>query len=200
MEATAPVFEEIYRDYLAQLESGWAGLDIEGLGVARQGGAILVPFYGQIHRVEPAGIRGPEGEKPSHARCVVLAKYLLGRPRGTGPTGQWVSYRGFKDAAPYAASFAQYAEGRIAKAFATRGADLAKACQDLGATEPQSELSYDICLELKPLPRVPILLLFNGQEDGFPAACSLLCDESAPEYLDMECLAMLGLILAEALI
>lgn len=199
MQMTAPVFAEIYRDYLEQLGRAWEGLACAELGVSRDVDAVLANLFGQSHRVTPAGILGPDGHKPSHARCVVLAKYLLARPGGVTPSGQWVSYRGFRDAAPYAPSFAQYAEGRIAQAFAGRGADLAKKLRERGAGEANLGLSYDLCLRLPALPRVPLLLLFNDQDDMFPSACSLLFDENAPAFLDMECLAILGLILADDL-
>ncbi len=199
MGERAAVFAEIYRDYLEQLGRAWDGLALPELGLAREGDQVLAPLYGRVYGVSPRGISGPEGRKPSHARCVVLAKYLLAQPRGASLRGQWTSYRGFQDAAPYAASFAQYAEGRIAKAFAGRRPELARAGQALGGSPPGERFSYDLCLQFPALPRVPLLLLFNDQEEGFPASCSLLFDESAPAFLDMECLAMLGLILAESL-
>ena len=199
MDVQSPVFEEIYREYLAQLGRQWTDLALEDLGVVREGSSILVPFYGQVNRVSPEGITNPLGNKPSHARCVVLVKYLLARPKGAGPRGQWVSYRDFKDAAPYAASFAQYAEASIARTFVGRLPELAAACGKLGGAAADLELSYDLSLQFQPLPRLPLLMLFNDQEEGFPAACSLLFDDSAPDYLDMECLAILGLVLAEAL-
>jgi hypothetical protein len=49
------------------------------------------------------------------------------------------------------------------------------------------------------LPRVPLLLLFNDADDEFPAACSVLFERRAAGYLDMECLAMLGMQLARRL-
>ena len=199
MDAQAPVFQEIYRDYLAQLGEAWDRLAFEDLGVVRDGAAILAPLYSRVYRVTPQGIAGPGGDKPSHARCVVLAKYLLAQPGGVTPSGQWVSYRGFRDAAPYAPSFAQYAEGRIAKAFAGRREELARAVGTQGGVEADLGLGYDLCLALTALPRLPLLLLFNDRDEMFPAACSLLFDENAPAYLDMECLALLGLVLAEAL-
>lgn len=199
MEAKAPVFEEIYRDYLAQLGRQWSTVALEDLGAVREGEVVMATLFGQTYRVSPQGIEDSGGSKPSHARCVVLAKYLLAQPGGVRPTGQWTSYRGFKDAAPYAASFAQYAEGRIAKAFAGRRAELAQACAGLGGVPPEERLSYDLCLRFSALPRLPLLMLFNDREEDFPATCSLLFDESAPAFLDMECLAMLGLILGEIL-
>lgn len=199
METAAPVFEDIYRDYLAQLEQAWPGLTLPDLGVERQGEAVAVRLFGQDYQVTPAGISDQAGHKPSHARCVVLAKYLLARPGPVLPRGQWTSYRGFKDAAPYAGSFTQYAEGRIAKAFAGRRAELAAACAGLGGVAPREAFNFDLSLYFGALPRVPMLMLFNNQDDDFPASCSLLFDESAPLFLDMECLAILGLIMAEML-
>jgi hypothetical protein len=46
---------------------------------------------------------------------------------------------------------------------------------------------------------VPLLLLFNDADEGFPAACSVLFERRAGGYLDMECLAMSGMLLAERL-
>lgn len=200
MQPQAPVFGEIYRDYLAQLGRAWEQLPCEALGVTREGGAIRADFFGQPHRVTPEGIVGPDGQKPSHMRCVVLAKYLLAQPGGVSPSGQWVSYRNFKDAAPYAPSFAQYAEGRIAQHFGGRQAELAQGLAAHGAAQADLGLSYDLCLLLPALARMPLLLLFNDLDEMFPASCSLLFDENAPAYLDMECLAILGLILAEDLV
>jgi len=199
MQPQAPVFGEIYQDYLAQLGRAWPNLPCVELGATREGEAILADFFGRPHRVTPQGIAGPDGHKPSHMRCVVLAKYLLAQPDGVGPNGRWVSYRNFKDASPYAPSFAQYAEGRIARDFAGRQAELARGLGDYGARPADLGLSYDLCLLLPALPRTPLLLLFNDQGEMFPASCSLLFDQNAPVYLDMECLAILGLILAEEL-
>jgi dienelactone hydrolase len=46
------------------------------------------------------------------------------------------------------------------------------------------------------LPKIPILLLFNDADDEFPAQCLLLFERRAEKYLDMECLAILGWLLA----
>lgn len=200
MQAKAPVFGEIYQDYLAQLGRAWDKLPCAELGVSREGGAVLVEFFGRAHRVTLEGITGPDGQKPNHARCVVLAKYLLAQPGGIGPSGQWVSYRSFKDAAPFAPGFAHYAEGRIARHFAGRRVELAQGIREVGGREADLGLSYDLCLTLPALPRAPLLLLFNDRDEMFPAGCSLLFDETAPAYLDMECLAILGLVLAEDLV
>jgi hypothetical protein len=41
--------------------------------------------------------------------------------------------------------------------------------------------------------------LFNDKDDEFPAQCSVLFEKRAENYLDMECLAMLGMLFCEYL-
>ena len=43
------------------------------------------------------------------------------------------------------------------------------------------------------LPKIPMLLLFNDKDDEFPAQCSVLFENRAQKFLDMECLAMVGM-------
>jgi len=40
-------------------------------------------------------------------------------------------------------------------------------------------------------------MFYNDQDEEFPANCSLLFEKRARHYLDMECLAMIGMVLAE---
>ena len=47
--------------------------------------------------------------------------------------------------------------------------------------------------------RVPLLLLFNDKDDEFPAQCSALFEKRTEKFLDMECLAMVGMLFFEYL-
>jgi hypothetical protein len=42
-------------------------------------------------------------------------------------------------------------------------------------------------------------LLFNDADEEFPARCTVLFEKRAEHYLDMECLAMVGMRLFEYL-
>jgi hypothetical protein len=57
-------------------------------------------------------------------------------------------------------------------------------------------LAYQIKFQFSGLPQVPVYLLYNDAEEGFAAQCTLLFEQRAQNYLDMESLAMLGGILA----
>ncbi|MBU1452396.1 MAG: DUF3786 domain-containing protein, partial [Proteobacteria bacterium] len=76
---------------------------------------------------------------------------------------------------------------------------LAAGCALWGGKEHDAGLSYDLVMRLDSLPRIPLLLLFNDEEPPFPAQCSVLYCQDAPRYLDMECLAIMGITLSQRL-
>ena len=45
------------------------------------------------------------------------------------------------------------------------------------------------------LPKIPMMLTFYEADDEFPAEARTFYDLTAPNFLDLECLAVLGLIL-----
>jgi len=49
------------------------------------------------------------------------------------------------------------------------------------------------------LPKVPVLLLFDDADEEFPAQCKVLFERRAKNYLDPECLAILGMLLSDFL-
>lgn len=66
----------------------------------------------------------------------------------------------------------------------------------LGGYQPLIKLSYELSVQFNPLPKVPLLLLYNDADDEFPANCSILFERRAEKYLDAECLAILGMLLS----
>ena len=59
--------------------------------------------------------------------------------------------------------------------------------------------SYDISLTFDFLPRIPVLLRFNDKDSEFPAQCAIMFPQSAETFLDMECMAIGGTLLAGTL-
>lgn len=200
MTEKAPVFERIYHDYLAQV----AALDLSGkdeiLGIRRSAEGIWIPFFNQEFCVSESGVMNPQGRQPIHAVSVVLCRYLILCPE-TLPTDEteWVSYRNFKDAAPFAAAFAKNTEAAIAKNFTGQLAALEAASRQLGGVHTDAGLSYDLTMQVYGLPRVPVFLLFNDADAEFGAECSVLFEKRAERFLDMECLAILGWLLSDYL-
>lgn len=193
----AAVFDEIYANYLAEVAALDLGRVAARLGLARDGDAVVVPFYGSPFRVSGAGVADQQGFRPSHAVSVILCKYLLLCPSEDPPSNpEWVRYSTFKDALPFAAGFRNTAEQPIGKTFAGRLEDLREAAVLLGGTPTEAPFTCDLAMHLPALPTVPLLMMFDDLDEEFPAQCTLLFEDRAAAYLDMECLAMLGMVLA----
>jgi len=158
---------------------------------------LIIPFFGNPLRVSAAGISEPCGGRPNFSVCVVLFKYLLLCPDHDPVGNDWVSFKDFKDSAPFAGAFFNYTEVPLAKYFSGRLKDLEAACREIQGHPPDMTFSYDLCMQFEALPQIPVLLLYNDADEDFPARCAVLFERRAEKFLDMECLAMLGMQLFE---
>jgi hypothetical protein len=200
MVAESEAFEMIYRDYLGQLAAVDLRAAAEMLGGRVDGDAVAMPFFGRPYTVSAAGISDPLGNRPSHSVSVLLSKYLLMCPKNPPLDASWVSYKDFKDAGPFAGGFRSNAEVPLERTFGSNPAELQKRCGALGGVPAVEDFPYEVAMRLPALPNVPILLLFNGADDEFPARCAMLFERRAEKYLDMECLAIAGWALSAYLL
>jgi len=191
------VFEQIYRDYLIKVSNIDLNRVKDRLGLRLDGGEAIIPFYGIPHRISAQGITGNQGRRPSHSVSVILCKYLLMCPETEPTESDWVTYKDFKDAAPFVGGFLNNAEKPIGRMFSGRLSDLRRLCGELSGRPAEVDISCDLALRFDALPKVPVLMLFNDRDEDFPAQCSLLFERRAEKYLDMECLAMTGWALSE---
>ncbi len=193
------VFEETYTHYLAQI----GRLDFKKianrLGAEMVGQELIIPVFGKPIRVSATGITRASGGRPNFSVCVVLFKYLLLCPDGDPVGNDWVSFKDFKDSAAFAGAFFNYTEIPLAKYFSGRLKDLDAACRGIQGHPPAATFSYDLCIQFTALPKIPLLMLFNDADEEFPARCVVLFERRAEKYLDMECLAMVGMLLFEYL-
>ena len=199
MTEKSSVFEETYANYLSQI----GGLDFkqiaDRLGAEMVGEELIIPFFGKPSRISAAGISEPSGGRPNFSVCVVLFKYLLMCPDHDPAENDWVSFKDFKDSAPFAGAFFNYTEVPLAKYFSGRLKDMEAACHGIQGHPPAASFSYDLCMQFNALPKIPVLMLFNDADEEFPAQCAVLFERRAENYLDMECLAMVGMLLFEYL-
>jgi hypothetical protein len=197
MEMQAPVFQEIYENYLAEV----AALDLpsraEPLGIRVDGDMASIPFFHRTYTVTPTAVADEKGGKPSHAVCVILAKYLLLCPDNPAPDAAVVTYKDFREAGPYVGGFHNTAQRPIAERFSGRLEELKRRGKALGGRIWETDVNCDLAIAFPALPRVPIFLIFNDADEEFGAECSLFFRRDAAQYLDMECIAMIGMTLAE---
>ncbi len=194
------VFEKTYQDYLGQI----AEIDLTRratlLGAEMRGDGISILCMGEHYHVSASGIWNASGHQADFGICVVLCKYvLLCPPALPAIPSEWVTFKDFKDAQPLINYFNQNALGPITKYFSGKTAQLRQACFQLGGEIVRDGANYDLSVKLSPLPKVPLMLRFTDADEEFPAQSVLLFQKSTEAYLDMECVAILGTYLAEAL-
>lgn len=187
------IFEKTYKDYIAQV----AKIDFpyieEKLGIKIEGSSVLVPLFEKSYYVDKNGITDSSGKQPVFDICVVICKYLLLCPDVFSTDNNLVSYRDFNDSAPLTGYFSNYVELHIAKIFSGRKIQLEQACKALGGYPLQNiKFLYDLSMRFDALPRVPVFIFYNDKDDEFSASCSVLFEKRATNYLDIECLAILG--------
>ncbi len=200
MKEKSPVFEENYQYYLDRIAAVDLPSRADILGSHIDAGALVIPFFGAPYRISATGIVGPDGRRPPYRTCIVLFKYILMCPKHLPVKGEWASFRDFKDAGPLVVFFANEVEGLLSENFKGELPLLASAAEKLGGRSPDVRFSHDLSVQFDPLPRLSMLMLFNDRDEEFPAQCSVLFEQRAEAYLDMESVAVLGGILSGSLV
>ena len=194
------IFHDTYQMYLKQLRELDLASVSKRMGVQLQDGAVPVHLFGGEHHVSGRGIAFPEEKEGlMHAEIVVLCKYVILYPEEDPEGDVWVTFKDFKNAAPFVGGFSTNAEQPISKTFSGRLDQLSEACSKIGGREPITELSYDLIRTFPALPQVPLMLLFNDADEEFPAEAAILFEQRAHKFLDTECLAILGWLLSNLL-
>jgi hypothetical protein len=199
MAEKSVVFETTYQHYLDQLTAIDFLSRAERLGAHVAGNSLIIPLYGTPYALSRDGVRDARGLQANFAISVVLCCYVLQCPETVPPAGDWMTYREFRNAGPLVGYFTANTQKIIETAFAGNTGGLADACQRLGGKAFEDGASYDVSLAFDFLPRIPVLLRFNDKDSEFPAQCAILFPQSAETFLDMECMAIGGTLLAGTL-
>jgi hypothetical protein len=199
MKEKSDIFDKTYDHYIKKIAELDFGAVAVTLGVKTDGDSVTVPFFNTPYQVTRNGVLTPDGSPAAFGVGVVLCNYLIQCPDDIPRDDEWYSYKDFKDAAPLVGTFANTVERPIVESFSGRLSELEKAARILGGIEPATTFPYDLNLLIQALPRIPMLLLFNDADDEFPADCKILYEKRTESYLDMECVAIIGMLLAEFL-
>ena len=186
------VFKKTYEKYLAQVDGIDFNLVKQKLEAEVEKNKIIIPLFGKPYKISGASISDPGGKQPMLDICVILCKYILLCPQIPPKEKDWVSFRDLKDSGPLTSYFVNDVERAIATQFNGRLCDMQNAGRTLKGYSPGIEVSYDLSIQFDALPKVPVVLLFNDADDEFSASCSVLFERRAENYLDPECLAMVG--------
>jgi hypothetical protein len=192
------VYEAVYEGLVGRL----AGADLkqaaQDLGLAWEAGRTRVTLLGREYLVGPAGVEAADGAGVPFTHRIVLAYYLLQGGRGEA-AGRFVPYRELSGGADFARNMAITVEGRIAAFFSGHPDRLLRAALALDGRAAHTQVKADLALDFDALPKLPLRLTFFDADEDFPAESKLFYDLLCTNFLDLECLAALGLILARDL-
>jgi hypothetical protein len=194
------VFEQTYQNYLTELSKIDYLARAPLLGLETVDDKLIIPLYDQLYHLSPAAVSSPATAQVSPAVRVILCRYVLSCPTILPAISKrYMTYREFRDAGPLVSYFTSNTNKTIESHFSRKPELLQQRCIDLGGVAEKNE-TCDFSFTFHALPRIPVILNFNDADDMFDASCSILYHESAQYFLDMECLAMTGTLLAGKLL
>ena len=192
---------------LEALQEKVAPLDLaglaEGLGVTygEDNGrpCVDLDYFGHRLRVFKDEVCYPEGVEANPWDAILLYNYLASQGREE-PTGKWIAFQSLPNSVSKTKTLKRL-EGELAAHFAGKQAQLEEQAPRLGAMPVKVAEDADLQLVFRPLPKVPVLLLFweADPNEGFPAQVHFLFDGNVSAFLDLESLLFLVEQLADRL-
>jgi len=201
MSQTARIFDTHFQDYCRKI-ADCALPELAGrLKIEVTEDEARIPLFNKIYTVSGSGVVDDAGQKPDYGICVILFRYLLNCPDRIHEDPAWVSFKDFKKASHFTNVnfFTSDTLTVLLNRFRDRPGLLEDCGLALGGWKAEEALPYDLSLRFTALPRIDLLLLFNGSDEDFPAQCTLLFQAHAQHYLDPEALAMTSAHLARKL-
>lgn len=132
--------------------------------------------------------------RPLPAWIAILVYNHLSMPDPPAPAGEWITFSSIPASHAKDKAWAGHVEEVIAKHFAGNVKGLKEACEEMGGSRVEMPGNHDAAFTFRFFPHYPALLLFYEAvpDEDFPAQCKLLLDKTAPNYLDIESIVVLG--------
>jgi predicted RNase H-like HicB family nuclease len=152
---------------------------------------VILPFFGHRLRVWKERVEYPPGVSANPWDAILIYNYLAS-PGEEPNRGTWISFQSLPNSVSKTKTLERLQQ-HLAEAFAGRLAVLQERALALGGQPTRAGEDADLTLVFRPLPRVPILLLYWEAEpdEDFPAQARCLFDASVLAYLDLESLLFL---------
>jgi hypothetical protein len=188
----------VYEQALASLQPKVRALDF--LKIASLFGATFrntetleIAFLNETYRVTKEKVLDTSGKEPRPWISILIYNHLA-MPDPPQPSGEWITFSSVPSSHAKDKAWAGHVEEVIANHFTGKVGALKTACGKFGGVKAEMKSDHDAAYEFRFFPHYPVLLLFDDAvlEENFPAQCRLLLDRTAPRYLDIESIVVLG--------
>ncbi|MGQ9687721.1 MAG: DUF3786 domain-containing protein [Desulfobaccales bacterium] len=191
---------EALQEKVALLDFASLAEDLGGAYGEENGRPYLdLMYFSQPFRIFKDQVRYPQGVEANPWDAILLYNYIASQGRAA-LTGTWITYQSLPNSVSKTKTLNRL-ERELAAHFAGKQRQLATAAARLKAEPTEMAGDADLKLVFRPLPKVPVLLLFWEEEveENFPAQIHFLFDGSVSAYLDLESLLFLVERLADHL-
>lgn len=154
---------------------------------------LSITFLSEKYTVTKEAVLDASGNEPRPWISILIYNHLC-MPDPPAPAGEWITFGSIPASHAKDKAWAGHVEEEIAKHFEGKVDKLKTACEKLGGIKVEVPGNHDAAFEFRFFPHYPVLLLFYDAvaEENFPAQCRMLLDKTAPHYLDIESIVVLG--------
>jgi hypothetical protein len=188
----------VYEQALESLQPKIQALNFQKIallfGATITGPDILeIMFLNERYVITKERILNASGKEPRPWVSILIYNHLS-MPDPPPPAGEWITFSSVPASHAKDKAWAGHVEEVIANHFTGKVDALKVACERFGGVRSEMKGSHDAAYEFRFFPHYPALLLFYDAvpEENFPAQCKLLLDTTAPRYLDIESMVVLG--------
>ncbi len=188
----------VYEQALAFLQPKIQALDFEKVATLFNADIsghdeLKIGFLNENYVVTKKKILDSSGKEPRPWISILIYNHLC-MPDPPPLAGEWITFGSVPASHAKDKAWAGHVEEVIAKHFTGKVDALKAACERLGGVTANAQGNHDAAYAFRFFPNYPALLLFYDAVPGedFPAQCRLLLDKTAPRYLDIESIVVLG--------
>ncbi len=163
--------------------------------------ALELPYFNDSIMITKNNISKKDGTELTRWEQVFLYNHLA-QGGSKRPTGTWKGFVEFPNTVSKMKSMVNHVETPLKERFKGKIEELRAAGKHIGGEDVTAKYnSADLTLSFKPLPRVPIMLLFwkGGKDEEFEPEVKLSFDETITEHLDLESIVFLSEALKDML-
>ena len=168
---------------------------IGGELVEMDGETVLkLPYFTGAVFIREGAISHDDGSDLNRWEQVFLFNHLA-QGGSVQPTGDWKALEAFPNTVSKVKSMRAHVEAPLRECFTGRRDALREAALAIGGVDKTVGMdSADLAVALRPLPRVPVMVMFwdAEAEEGMDAEVKLLFDETITHHLDIESIMFLS--------